>query len=131
MKAATRNAMHSEQMNRRNVGAQRWGIVLLVLNFIGAVVYVVRASNGWVIPRERELGLHSVTGEPCLGFCCYTDLYDLLHGKFCLGWTHSCPPTVAKWIFVATHCAGLASRSGNRFRAPLTMIGETSPLTPL
>jgi hypothetical protein len=56
--------MHSEQSNRRNVGAQRWGIVLLALNFIGAVVYVVRASNGWVIPRERELGLHSVTGEP-------------------------------------------------------------------
>jgi hypothetical protein len=64
MKAATRNAIDSEQLNRRNVGAQRWGIVLLVLNFIGAVVYVVRASNGWVIPRERELGLHSVTGEP-------------------------------------------------------------------
>ena len=64
MKAATQLAMHSEQLNRRSLGAQRWGIVLLVLNFIGAVVYVVRASNGWVIPRERELGLHSVTGEP-------------------------------------------------------------------
>jgi hypothetical protein len=64
MEAATRNAMHSEQLNRRNLAAQRWSVVLLVLNFIGAVVYVVRASNGWVIPRERELGLHSVTGEP-------------------------------------------------------------------
>jgi hypothetical protein len=64
MEAATRNAMHSEQLDRRNLGAQRWGVVLLVLNFIGAIVYVVRASNGWVIPQERELGLHSVTGEP-------------------------------------------------------------------
>jgi len=64
MEAATRNAMSSEQWNRRNLGAQRWGVALLVLNFIGAIVYVVRASNGWVIPRERELGLHSVTGEP-------------------------------------------------------------------
>lgn len=64
MEAATRNAMRSEQLNRRNLGAQRWGVALLVLNFIGAIVYVVRASNGWVIPRERELGLHSVTGEP-------------------------------------------------------------------
>ena len=64
MEAATQNAMHSEQLSRRNFASQRWGIVLLVLNFIGAVVYVVRASNGWVIPRERELGLHSVTGEP-------------------------------------------------------------------
>src|ERR1700749_2365950 len=64
MKAAPQLAMHSEQLNRRNLGAQLWSIVLLVLNLIGAVVYVVRASNGWVIPRERELGLHSVTGEP-------------------------------------------------------------------
>jgi hypothetical protein len=38
--------------------------VLLVFNFIDAVVYVVAASNGWEIPQERELGLHSVTGEP-------------------------------------------------------------------
>jgi hypothetical protein len=64
MKAATRNAMHSEQLNRTNVGAQRWAIVLLVLNFIGAVVHAVGGSNGWVIPLERELGLHSVTGGP-------------------------------------------------------------------
>jgi hypothetical protein len=64
MEAATRNAMHSEQLNRTKLAAQRWSIVLLVLNFIGAVVYVVRASNGWVIPQERALGLHSVTGEP-------------------------------------------------------------------
>jgi hypothetical protein len=64
MEAAIRNAMHSEQLNCRNLTAQRWSVVLLVLNFIGAVVYVVAASNGWVIPRERELGLHSVTGEP-------------------------------------------------------------------
>jgi hypothetical protein len=54
----------SEQLNCRNLAAHRWTIVLLVLDFIGAVVYVVAASNGWVIPQERELGLHSVTGEP-------------------------------------------------------------------
>jgi hypothetical protein len=64
MEAASRNTMYSGQFNRRNLAAQRWGVVLLVLNLIGAVVYVVRASNGWVIPQERELGLHSVTGEP-------------------------------------------------------------------
>jgi hypothetical protein len=56
--------MHSEQLNCRNLAARRWTVVLLVLNFIGAVVYVVAGSNGWVIPQERELGLHSVTGEP-------------------------------------------------------------------
>jgi hypothetical protein len=64
MEAATGNAIHSEQLNRTKLASQRWSVVLLVLNLIGAVVYVVAASNGWVIPRERELGLHSVTGEP-------------------------------------------------------------------
>jgi hypothetical protein len=34
------------QLNRRNLAAQRWSVVLLVFNFIGAVVYVVAASNG-------------------------------------------------------------------------------------
>ena len=53
MEAATPNA----------IAARRWGVSLLVFNFIGAVVYVVRASNGWVIPQERELGI-PVTGEP-------------------------------------------------------------------
>lgn len=64
MEAVTRNAKHSEQLNRSILAGQRWSVVLLVLNFIGAVVYVVAASNGWVIPQERALGLHSVTGEP-------------------------------------------------------------------
>ena len=62
MEAATRNSMHSEPLNRWNLGAQRWGVVLLVLNFIGAIVYVCLASLSWAIPRER--GLHSQTGEP-------------------------------------------------------------------
>ena len=64
MEAATRNAMHSERLDRRNLAAQRGSIGLLALNFVGAVVYVVRASNGWVIPQERALGFHSLTGEP-------------------------------------------------------------------
>jgi hypothetical protein len=64
MEAISRDAMNSEQMNRRNLAVQRWSVALLVLNFIGAAVYVVAASNGWVIQQERELGLHSTTGEP-------------------------------------------------------------------
>jgi hypothetical protein len=43
-------------------------IALIVLNAIGAVVYVARASNAWAIPQERELGLHSTTGEPFVWF---------------------------------------------------------------
>jgi hypothetical protein len=62
MEAATRNSMHSEPLNRWSLGAQRWGVVLLVLNFIGAIIYVRRASLSWAIPQER--GLHSQTGEP-------------------------------------------------------------------
>ena len=58
--------MPAGQLKRRNITAQRWGLVLLVLNLIGAVIYVVRASNGWVIPEER--GLNSVTGEPFVWF---------------------------------------------------------------
>ena len=45
-----------------NIAGRRWGAVVLVFNLVGAVIYVYRASYGWVLPRER--GLHSVTGEP-------------------------------------------------------------------
>jgi hypothetical protein len=62
MEAAARNSMHPEPLNRTNLGSQRWGVVLLVLNFIGAIVYVCLASRSWAIPQER--GLHSETGEP-------------------------------------------------------------------
>lgn len=56
--------MHSEEPNRRNLTTQRWGVALLTANVVGAVIYVVAASYGWVIPQERAAGLHSVTGEP-------------------------------------------------------------------
>jgi hypothetical protein len=57
--------MNSEQSNGRTLAGERRGLVLLALNFFGAVSYVIAASRGgWVDPRLRELGLHSVTGEP-------------------------------------------------------------------
>ena len=56
--------MNSERLNRKGLAAQRWSIVLLVCNFIGAVIYVVAASHGWGIPQERAAGIYSVTGEP-------------------------------------------------------------------
>jgi hypothetical protein len=52
-----------EAATPNSIAARRWGVILFVLNFIGAVVYVVRASNGWAIPQERGLGI-PVTGEP-------------------------------------------------------------------
>ena len=55
---------HSEQLNRKSLAARRWSVILLAANFIGAFIYVIAASQAWVIPQEREAGLHSVTGEP-------------------------------------------------------------------
>jgi len=46
----------------KNLEAKRWGFVLLLLNIVGAVIYVSAASNGWV--RSQERGLIPVTGEP-------------------------------------------------------------------
>ena len=54
----------SEQLNRKDVATQRWSMALLTANVVGAVIYVLVASHGWVIPQERAAGLHSVTGEP-------------------------------------------------------------------
>jgi hypothetical protein len=53
----------ADSMTRKwDIAGRRWGAVLLVFNLVGAVIYVYRASYGWVLPQEREL--HSVTGEP-------------------------------------------------------------------
>jgi hypothetical protein len=41
---------------------------LLLLNVIGAIAYLIRASNAWAIPQEREAGIHSITGEPFVWF---------------------------------------------------------------
>jgi hypothetical protein len=82
--------MHSEQFNSGTLAAQRWSVVLLVLNLIGAVIYVVRASKGWVIPQERELVLHSVTGEPYVWalsvfpICAVFLMLNLMWGAFIL-----------------------------------------------
>lgn len=54
---------------------------LVVLNVVGAVVYLIAASHSWAIPQERHL--QSTTGEPFLwalyvlpiwGFFCLVDL---------------------------------------------------------
>ena len=79
---------HPEQLNRTNLAARRWGIALLAANLIGAVIYVVAASHGWVIRQEREAGLHSVTGEPyiwalsVLPVCAVFFVLDLAWGAF-------------------------------------------------
>lgn len=47
---------------------QRVNVVLLVLNTIGAVIYLHRASYGWRIPQEQKMGLDSITAEPYIWF---------------------------------------------------------------
>jgi len=43
--------------------ADPWGLVLFVINVIGAASYVIAASHGgWVTPQVREL--HAETAEP-------------------------------------------------------------------
>ena len=40
------------------------GVVLLLINILGCVVYLIGARRAWIIPEEAANGIHSVTGEP-------------------------------------------------------------------
>lgn len=46
----------------KTVLTQRVSLALFILNTIGAVIYVARASASWAIPQEH--GVVPVTGEP-------------------------------------------------------------------
>ena len=48
----------------RDVTRERGGLALFALNFMGAVIYMVAASRGWLNAQERAQGLDSVTAEP-------------------------------------------------------------------
>jgi hypothetical protein len=58
--------MHRGQLTHKTLVARPLQIVLLVLNAIGAIVYVYRASPSWRIPEEH--GLVPITGEPLVWF---------------------------------------------------------------
>jgi hypothetical protein len=111
-----------------NITAQRWSAMLLVFNLIGTVMYVYRASCGWVLPRER--GLHSVTGEPFIWalaifpVCVVFFLLNLTWAAF-----YSRSEAMANGRPLAVDNSNLAGCSGKRFRAPLVMIGSKSRLT--
>lgn len=53
--------MHSAKMSFM---AQPVSLALLLLNVIGALAYLIRASSPRMLPQEREAGIHSITGEP-------------------------------------------------------------------
>jgi hypothetical protein len=53
-------------MTLRTLLTKRVNLGLLILNVIGAVVYVVAASPSWAIPQEH--GVVPITGEPFVWF---------------------------------------------------------------
>jgi len=61
-------------------------IVFTVLNLIGAIIFIARASVAWAIPAERAAGIYSVTGEPfvwAISIFPVVLIFSLLN----LGWT--------------------------------------------
>jgi hypothetical protein len=60
--------MHRGLLTYETVLALPGRIALTVLNAVGAILYVARASNAWAIPQERAAGIYSVTGEPFVWF---------------------------------------------------------------
>jgi hypothetical protein len=55
--------MHTQQ---QHFFARRLGLILLIANVIGAIIYLVRTSLSWAIPQEH--GLVPITGEPFIWF---------------------------------------------------------------
>jgi len=60
--------MHRDTLTYKTLSAQSRNITLLLLNAVGAAIYVYRASPSWAIPQERAAGIYSVTGEPFVWF---------------------------------------------------------------
>jgi hypothetical protein len=54
--------MHSTLAAHKHFSARRLSLTLFIVDVIGTVIYMVKASPNWAIPQER--GLHSMTGEP-------------------------------------------------------------------
>ena len=60
--------MYGEHLTDRALSAQPANLALFLLNAVGAVVYVYRASPSWANPVERQAGIYTITGEPFVWF---------------------------------------------------------------
>jgi hypothetical protein len=60
--------MYGDRLTDRSLPAQPWNLSLLLLNVVGSVVYVYRASPSWAIAVERQTGIYTTTGEPFVWF---------------------------------------------------------------
>jgi len=77
-----------------------------------------RAGSGIARCDRRAVRLDGLRAPSlCCFFCVESEL----------GSVHPRPETMANWHPLAIDNSDLADCSGNRFRTPLTMIGETSP----
>jgi hypothetical protein len=64
----TQRGVHRGLLTYETILALPGRLSLVVLNGIGAIVYMARASNAWANPQERAAGVYSVTGEPFVWF---------------------------------------------------------------
>jgi hypothetical protein len=60
--------VHQSPNTKETRFLKRLHVTLLALNLTAAVIYLHRASYGWRIPQEQELGLDSITAEPYIWF---------------------------------------------------------------
>jgi hypothetical protein len=60
--------MYGDRLTVRALSAQPGNLALFLLNAVGAVVYVYRASPSWANPVERQAGIYTITGEPFVWF---------------------------------------------------------------
>jgi hypothetical protein len=60
--------MYGDRLTDRTLSAQPGNLALFLLNAVGAVAYVYRASPSWAIPDERQAGIYTTTGEPLVWF---------------------------------------------------------------
>jgi hypothetical protein len=104
--------------------AQPIPLALFLLNVIGAIAYLARASSAWAIPQERSgnpldngRAVRLVRGH-------FSDHCIFLSAEFCLGSSHR-SPTMAGCRLLAADSAGLAGGSGDRFCASPTPLPES------
>jgi hypothetical protein len=44
--------------------SRAWPHPLVTINAVGAFLYLLSASNAWVVRSECEAGIHAISGEP-------------------------------------------------------------------
>jgi hypothetical protein len=97
---------------------QRSNIILLILNLVGALLYIWRSSFSWAIPQEK--GLNSTTGEPFIwAIAILPVLAVALLVNVPWGGDDSQAKAMEQWTSMVICGGRLAHRYRYRFCAPL------------